>query len=189
MMINFTIYNLTTGNILRTGHCPESVVNLQAQEGEGLLINQEGDSITQMVVEGVIVDKPVVDQEKTLDELKLEKLKIINNACRSTIYAGYLSSAQGQPHIYPSKDKDQLNMIASVTDSLNPTNDVTWQTPFWCANPDGTDWQYRMHTATQIQKAGADGKAHIVAQLSKNAALQAAIQQATTQEELELISW
>lgn len=123
-----------------------------------------------------------------IDKAKVNKSDAISEACANQIYAGYQSDALGLTHNYPAKDRDQANMTSSVTDSLNPLNDETWQTPFWCADAGGV-WECRMHTAAQIQKAGYDGKAHITACLFKNAELQAKIIAATTKEELDVITF
>jgi hypothetical protein len=112
----------------------------------------------------------------------------MHKSCRGAIYAGYSSTALGSLHHYPANDKDQVNMIASVTDSYNPANDSNWKTLFWCKDANDV-WDYREHTAEQIRKAGADGKAHITAQLSKNALLQSQISEATTLEEIDAIVW
>lgn len=134
--------------------------------------------------------RDVVAQDWVYDiaDAKLERSKVIALACGVAIKTGFNSYALGFKSFYPCNDKDQANMVASVTDSLNPANDDDWVTPFWCADANG-NWTYRLHTKAQIQKAGADGKAHIVAQLTKNAQLQAQIQAATTEEELNLIVW
>lgn len=112
----------------------------------------------------------------------------IGIARNEAIASGFESDALGLTHKYPCNSQDQANLVASVTDSLNPANGEGWLTPFWCADSEGV-WDYRLHTKGQIQKAGADGKAHIVAQLSKNAQLQALIKSATTESELNAISW
>lgn len=123
-----------------------------------------------------------------LSQLKEKQSKLISKACTSAIFKGFESDALGAFHHYPAGEKDQLNMIASVIDSLNPSNNESYLTPFWCADSEGV-WDYRLHTKSQIQKAGSDGKAHIVAQISKNAQLQAQIQATINEEELNSIVW
>lgn len=125
---------------------------------------------------------------KSFAELKADKSLELNMAAQSQIYEGYTSDALGTPHHYPAKDKDQTNMVASVTDSYNPTNTAEWVTPFWCEDANGV-WAYRVHTAAQIQKAGSDGKLAILAALSKNAGLQALVASAETEAELSAIEW
>lgn len=123
-----------------------------------------------------------------LDILRNKKSFELSMACRTAVTSGYLSSALGGIHHYPSTETDQMNMIASVTDSYNPTNQEEWITPFWCRDANDV-WGYRLHSKEQIQKAGSDGKAHIIAQLSKNAYLQSLLPGVNTQEQLDAIVW
>lgn len=123
-----------------------------------------------------------------LNKMREAKSIATTRRCEIEIHLGYKSSALGSEHHYPANDKDQLNMIASVTDSYGPTNETTWKTLFWCKDVNEV-WNYREHTAAQIQKAGSDGKTFITNQLGKNALLQYQISQATTKEELDLITW
>lgn len=125
---------------------------------------------------------------RTLDDRKAAKSEELDAACRAQIYAGYESAALGAPHHYPAKDRDQSNMVASVTSSMYPNLPADWWTPFWCADAGGA-WAYRPHTAAQIQQAGADGKAAILAALSKNAALQQQLAAAATIADIEAIAW
>lgn len=53
----WTIYDLETGRIKRTGCCPKWMVAQQVHEGEGVIIDVTGDPATQMVVDGELVDK------------------------------------------------------------------------------------------------------------------------------------
>jgi hypothetical protein len=112
----------------------------------------------------------------------------ITYQCKAVIGGGYKSDALGHDHSYPSKGTDQINMVASCTDSLNPDNSPDWTTPFWCANA-ANEWAFREHTAVQIRKAGRDGKAAIVNYQLKNQRLLDQVALATTAEELEAIAW
>lgn len=186
-MKNFIVY-IANGTIQRTGTCSDDDFTLQAGLNE-LVIEGEANDATQMIVNGLVVNKPPVPPPPfSIADARAIKSATISIACEAFIVAGYSSDALGTTHLYPAKDRDQSNMIASVTDSYNPTNTLLWQTPFWCRDTNG-DWAYKMHTRSQIQKAGSDGKANIVTQLVKNAMLQAQINLATTQAALDLISW
>ena len=124
-------------------------------------------------------------------DLSLSKLSLVdkfNSLCQSAIYEGFTSNALGSLHNYPLKQTDQINLVASVTDSYNPENSEDWTTSFWCVDSLG-NWDYRLHNKAQIQRVGSDGKMHITTQIKTNAILQAQIQQATTKEELEAITW
>lgn len=186
-MKDFIVYK-ADGIIQRTGNCSDEDFDLQAGLGE-FVIEGEANDDEQMIVNGVVVDKPPVPPALfDIVAARLIKSAQISAACEQFIVAGYSSDALGTAHLYPAKDRDQSNMIASVTDSYNPTNTLLWQTPFWCRDANG-DWAYKMHTRTQIQKAGSDGKANIVTQLIKNATLQAQINLANTQAALDIITW
>lgn len=119
-----------------------------------------------------------------LGALKSEKRAEIAKSLKTAIRGGYISNGL----LYPSDLTDQLNMTASVMDSLNPTNDQNWTTQFWCADEFGT-WEFRNLTASQIQKAGSDCRLHITKCLTKNSELKALIEAATTEEELATITW
>jgi hypothetical protein len=79
-------------------------------------------------------------------------------------------------------------MIAAVTDSLNPNNDLNWRTPFWCENKDNI-WEYRLHTAEEIRQVMSDGKLHLSTQILKNIEIQKQIEIANTEEEVNAIVW
>jgi len=123
-----------------------------------------------------------------LDGAKAAQKVIVSQACQDAILAGFESSALGPSHTYPAKPTDQQNLNASVVASLLPGNAADWATPFWCAAPDGV-WAYVPHTAAQIQRAGADGKAAILACLTKNQQLAAQIDAATTIDAVQAITW
>lgn len=104
-----------------------------------------------------------------LADAQASRIAILSTACAAQIYAGFSSAALGTAYTYPAKDKDQTNLIASVTASLVP-NPIGWTTDFWCADSAGL-WALRPHTAAQIQKVGLDGKAAIEAAIKRNATL------------------
>jgi hypothetical protein len=123
-----------------------------------------------------------------LAEYRNSKANEINIACSNYIIAGFNSSALGVTYSYPSGQIDQINLMASVTDSYNPTNPVGWTTSFWCADSLG-NWAFTPHTADQIRQVGSDGKEYISQAILKNASLQAQVLSAATQSELDLIQW
>lgn len=133
---------------------------------------------------GTIVDNTKTDIEKA----KLSKIAELKSMCTNTITAGFYSEALGVKHLYPAKILDQSNLVASVLDSLLPGNAAEWSTPFWCMDEDGV-WYFRTHTALQIQQAGKDGKASILASISKNEILATQVRSAETLEEINSILW
>lgn len=99
---------------------------------------------------------------RPLDEVKASRVADLRTACGAAILGGYVSEALGVAHTYPNQTTDQSNMAASVVASLMPGLPPDWTTPFWCADADGV-WAMRPHTAAQIQQAGADAKAWVLA--------------------------
>lgn len=118
-------------------------------------------------------------------DIKIASLRAL---CAAEIVAGYTSSALGDEHKYPCRAEDQINMLGSVTDSVLPGLPDDWSTSFWCADASG-NWTFASHTAAQIQKAGSDGKAHILSCQSKLDHLTKAVNAAHTVDEINAIEW
>lgn len=127
-------------------------------------------------------------QGAPLERAKKEKIAEMSKACERAILAGFKSNAVALGMVYPFKEKDQANLNGSVVSSLLPNNAVGWTTPFWCADATGK-WDFRMHTAQQIQQVGKDGKNHLLACMNANAVLAAEAMAATIPAELESITW
>jgi hypothetical protein len=122
-----------------------------------------------------------------LDGAKKRKSNALNASCAAAITEGFESMALGYLFTYPCRQIDQHNLSGSVMSSFLEDDD-SWTTPFWCASEDGV-WDMRPHTAEQIKQVGRDCKRHVVECQLKNAQLQAQIQAATTEEELNSIAW
>lgn len=123
-----------------------------------------------------------------LQEYKDAKIASLSSDCRAAITAGFESSALGEPHLYPSKETDQLNLAGSVADSLMRGDDESWSTPFWCADLHGV-WAMRDHTAAQIQQVGREAKTRILALMQHNAALAEQVQLAPDKPSVDQITW
>lgn len=124
----------------------------------------------------------------TLDDLKARKSADISQACADAITAGFSCDALGTIFTYPAKTNDQANLTGSVVRSFYPGNDVDWRTPFWCADADGA-WEFRLHTAGQIQHVGDCAVNARLTCMAKNEQLQAQVAAAETAEALNEINW
>lgn len=124
-----------------------------------------------------------------LDALKAERDDALSAAAREQILGGFQSGALGTPHLYPSDETSQRNLLGSVTDSLLPDTAGNWTTPFWAADAATGQWAFRDHTAAQIQQVGRDGKALVVAAQTRLAGLRAELSAASTVEEINAITW
>lgn len=141
-----------------------------------------------VVKNGALADAPPLDAGVALANAQAAQVVVLSGACKAAIYAGFASTALGEAYTYPAKDTDQQNLNASVVASLLPGLAADWATPFWCADTQGA-WAFRMHSAAQIQQVGKDGKAAILAAMSKNQALADQVAAAATVAAVQAIVW
>lgn len=128
---------------------------------------------------------------RPLEEIRAAKVAELSVACSGAIVGGFVSSALGAPHTYPSRATDQTNLMGSVVASMLPgvgAEGADWSTPFWCAAASG-EWAFRPHSAAEIQAVGADGKTHIVTCQTRLADLVALVGLAESAEDLTSIGW
>ena len=130
----------------------------------------------------------VLDEAEELTAVKQQQTLRLAMACQNQIYAGFTSAALGAVHQYPAQDKDQQNLTASVLDSTVPGLPTDWTTPFWCADVVG-DWDFRLHTAEQIQQVGREGKLRILACMAHNKELATQVLNATDKAAALAVVW
>jgi hypothetical protein len=123
-----------------------------------------------------------------IDTQRAHKAAAISSSCADAILAGFVSSALGDPHTYPAKPNDQINLAGLVMRSFYPSVGPDWARPFWCMDA-GNVWAYRMHTAAQIQQVGDDSIDANLIQRGINEQLQAQIIAAETPADLAGIIW
>lgn len=185
-MINFIVYSIE-GKILRSGTCADDDFELQAGLDE-LLLEGEANDAKQMIIDGLIVNKPPVPPTPfNISDARAIKSSEISTACEQFIVAGFTSNALGTVHTYPSNRDDQLNLSGTVQRSMMLGVLPTDTFAFLCKN--ASVWAYAMHTPAQIQQVGKDAYAHILNARVKNATLQAQIASATTQLQLDSVTW
>lgn len=133
----------------------DDVVITTATDGTTTAVSFSGEelSIPNDLVPYVI---PAITDAELLAQAQASKLNELSQACTEAIIAGFASDALGIEHTYPSKPIDQTNLIGAVTASQSPTLPSTWVCNFWCADSAGV-WEFRPHTAAQIQQVLADG--------------------------------
>jgi hypothetical protein len=144
---------------------------------------------TSSVREGWIYSEGVFSaQSSSLEEVRAARISSLTNSCGVAIVSGYVSSALGSAHTYPSGVTDQINMMGSVTASLLPDLGSDWSTPFWCEDANGV-WAFRVHSPKQIQTAGSDGKGHIVKCQAVLETLSASVSSSQSVEMVALVQW
>jgi hypothetical protein len=131
---------------------------------------------------------PSASIDAQLASARAAQTVMLTTACTNAIAAGFSSAALGAAHAYPASATDQQNLTASVLASLYPGLAANWTTPFWCADASGA-WAYVEHSASQIQQVGQDGKAAILAVLTRKQTLAAQVAAATTLAAIQAVVW
>lgn len=155
------------------------------------LASQEGDTVAHQQLAVFLDGGGEIAEEApfaSLEDAKAARLNQLTADCSTAIVGGYQSDALGASHHYPSGMVDQINMMGSVTASLLPDLADGWQTPFWCRAANGS-WAFRAHTASQIQQAGRDGKAHVVICQATLEGLAQLVSEATSIEDVAAVTW
>jgi hypothetical protein len=168
---------------------PTGAIPLSVNEAS-LILNADhlGDFI---YVSGALQQDSVVINARALQAAKNAASASMSAACQAACVAGFASSALGTPFTYPSNLVDQQNLSANVLSSTLPAAQVAgWTTMQLCADASTPPvWAYRAHTVAQIQRVGDDGKAAIMANLIKNAGLQAQIVAAADIVTVQGVKW
>lgn len=128
------------------------------------------------------------DPGPPLDEQKAVKLLILNDKVTATITAGFVCDALEEGMLYPTDDASQTNLQARVTESLVRAAETGVAYKILCKNAEGV-WERRPHTAAQIQEVGMAAIDHVQQALDLKDTKAAAINAATTKEELDAIVW
>lgn len=124
----------------------------------------------------------------SLEAVAAAQLAAINAACRAAIEGGFVSTALGDPHAYPAKEHDQLNLIGQHARAVATDQPQV----FWCVDATGAG-AYRPHTAAQLAQVMQDGGAHKETQLLRAATLKAQVEGIVAAggaaEDVAAISW
>jgi hypothetical protein len=110
--------------------------------------------------------------ELSLADLIAERCEEVAAICRKKIVNGIVSSALGEPHIYPSDETDQQNLAAKV---IADRPDY-----FKCTNVATGIKDFFPHSVEQFKKAFQDGDTYITAMLKNSSELQKKLRQTTT---------
>jgi len=183
-------FSLTTGNFYFPDSnygalLPNDLIDVTPAERHAALTRRKDEALD--VVDGKLVVVPFSDERKML-MARAEQFRLVDQSCKDAIVAGFSSAALGMVCNYPSKPEDQTNLIAAVTASQSAALPADWVVLFLCSDSNGL-WDYRLHTAAQIQQVLADGVAQRIAYSQKIARLVAEINQAESPLEVQTIVW
>lgn len=125
----------------------------------------------------------------TAKNLQMQNLR---TQCRSTIVAGFTSSALGASYHYPfnntPESPDQLNIASAVLAAFINANTTGWVIPIWVRDS-SNQWVFMDHTAPQVQQVGVDSKTFVVTNQTKLNNLITQINAATTVAAVQAIVW
>lgn len=108
-------------------------------------------------------------------------------ACVAAITSGFTSDALGANHFYPCQATDQTNLAAVVIESMLTGEQTEKLFPFWCY--DGSTWERREHTHTQIRAVGLAAVPHVRDKQDHLRDLRLQVLAATTVEQINGIVW
>ena len=151
---------------------------------EIILSENSEDDLKRVVRDGVLrkltTDEQAQENAGRLESHRQAKDFELSTACENQITEGFVSSALGAPHTYPSDRDSQTNLIGASRSSAG--------TLFMCADENGV-WERRHHTIGQLQLLIDDGiarKQTILAALDERRIELAAT---TTAEEIDAVTW
>lgn len=125
--------------------------------------------------------EPLLNEYK-ISSSKTRKLTELSTACSDAIRAGFVSDALGYDYWYSTaKDEDQVNLTFSSLSGLDQK--------FVCTEVSTGIKSLRMHTGDQMQKVGQDGAKAKTDLIEIYYEKVAAVEAATTTEEIEAITW
>lgn len=168
---------------------PDSI-EISIEYYQSLLIYNQNGATIEPDANGypVAVFPPPLTENEKLEKAKTDQIKIVDEACKTAIVSGFVSSALGAEHAYPGAPEDQINLIGAVTASHSPGLSADWCIPFSCMDAFGA-WDKRAHTAVQIQQVLADGVEQRVFYSEKLAGLVAQINRALSLDDVAKIVW
>ena len=124
--------------------------------------------------------------EPSLDDFQKSQKVILQSACQSAITAGFTSRALGTAYSYGSQLTDQNNLLSALNAAQGQA--ANWTTPLWCA--DGACvWDYRPHTADNVQQVNRDWVAFRTALQQKYAGLVEQVMSAKTVAAVQAVNW
>lgn len=146
--------------------------------------DENGDEflVTNIAGKRVVVAMSAQASPLTLEDHKAAKIDQLDYDCNQTILGGFLSSALGEEHRYGFDAEDQSNLTGRLAGIAVGTAPVEF---VWMTKDTGP----LLHTVEQFKQVCRDGDAHKEREIAKLWMLKAAIEEATTPEEVQAITW
>jgi hypothetical protein len=143
------------------------------------LVNFEEKTLKKIMADERNLDVENIDLLTLHKELKIEHL---NKKCNEEILKGFVSNALNEDHFYGFDEEDQSNFTMQLA-FINSVLDI--QTVEWKTEDAGV----LSHTKEQFIAVCMDGENHKRQNIFKYWTLKAEVENAMTQEEINLIEW
>ncbi len=132
--------------------------------------------------------KADIDLVAKLKEVKEKKIDDINKTCDKAIVSGFTSEALGSKHFYYSTLEEQSTLNSLI--NLGVDNQFKAQKITLVDQVETIENRIAYsHTIQQLRSILADGFTHTASQVAKKDILETQINNATTIDEVEAISW
>lgn len=138
------------------------------------------DALNEWLKKGNEIEAYQTDDKKLVLK-KEQKTQEINELCKQSIEAGFISDALEKNCLYQSEFADQLNLMSVLNIGLAQK--------LKCSSNEGQTWQWLEHTKTQLEKVFADATKCKTMLLEKATDLKEKTKKCTTLEEVQNIKW
>lgn len=157
------------------------------EKGLGLFVEIERRGHWLRQIDGVFVSsndeivQTIIDEYDPLPEARAKRIAELSEQCGAAIVGGFTSSALGSVHHYDGGIEDQVNIMGAAMAGVD--------LPFRCRDDVLREKIFRPHTAAQMAQVYADGVAFKLQQLARLETLRAAVNNASTLEEVYSVVW
>lgn len=188
-MTAYAVYKVDTGEIIRTGVCPESAVSLKASgDNEALVVGSASD-LHDYVKDGEIVSKGAQPSKGHVFNYATEQWELDIDLARSKKWKAIkierqmreLSTFEWNTHTFQCDQASQMRIQSAVQAAiLDDSLSMVWTL---------ADNTTQTFTASDLKQIGQALSNHVKDCHDRGRILRAQIDAATTQEELEAIVW
>lgn len=175
-----------TGQVIGTSPNIEGKAIIEYRKpGSRFTIRVGDETITKL--NQLVIDDTDTPKEKTLEDIKQDKINELKRQCESAITGGYQSTvvlaSTGVAHIYPTDRDDQLNMSGTANAAqLKPTGTlIEFKTM--------DTGKYEIHTQDEIKAISLEIYDHVLSNLKKMNDKATQVMGCTAVEEVNEIEW
>ena len=133
-------------------------------------------------------DRPWAAPDRDLALLQRDQTAALSDACRATLLGGFVSSALGAPHTYPSDEIDQRNVVIRAGAAILGQTTPGWVATLKCKDASGIKSR-PAHTPAQLHQVLGDMQSFHDATMAKLDVLIAKVAAAATPADVSAVVW